>query len=54
MPYFTLPYLGFGINQNNRETIYGQELYLIVTGGTGNYIYTSSNSDIVDIVQDVH
>ena len=52
MPYFTLPYLGFGNNINNRETIYGQELYLIVTGGTGNYIYTSSDSGIVDIIQD--
>ena len=52
MPYFTLPYLGFGNNQNNREIIYGQELYLIVTGGTGNYLYTSSDSDIVDIIQD--
>ena len=32
--------------------LYGQELYLIVTGGTGNYLYTSSNSEIVDIIQD--
>ena len=52
MPYFTLPYLGYGNNVNNREMIYGQELYLIVTGGTGQYIYTSSNSEIVDIIQD--
>ena len=52
MPYFTLPYLGFGRNQNNREMLYGQELYLIVTGGTGNYVYTSSDSEIVDIIQD--
>ena len=52
MPYFTLPYLGFGSSQNNREMLYGQELYLIVTGGTGNYLYTSSNSEIVDIIQD--
>ena len=52
MPYFTLPYLGYGSNQNNREIIYGQELYLIVTGGTGHYLYTSSDSEIVDIIQD--
>ena len=52
MPYFTLPYLGYGSNINNRETVFGQELYLIVTGGTGNYIYTSSDSEIVDIIQD--
>ena len=52
MPYFTLPYLGYSSNQNNREILYGQELYLIVTGGTGNYLYTSSNSEIVDIIQD--
>ena len=52
MPYFTLPYLGFRNGQNNREIVYGQELYLIVTGGTGNYLYTSSDSEIVDIIQD--
>ena len=52
MPYFTLPYLGYGNFQNNREIIYGQELYLIVTGGTGQYVYTSSDSNIVDIIQD--
>ena len=52
MPYFTLPYLGFGNSQNNRQIVYGQELYLIVTGGTGQYNYISSNSEIVDIIQD--
>ena len=54
MPFFTLPYLGFSSNQNNREMIYGQELYLIVTGGTGQYEYTSSDSEIVDIIQDTY
>ena len=52
MPYFTLPYLGFGNGKNNRQVVYGQELYLIITGGTGQYIYTSSNLEIVDIIQD--
>jgi hypothetical protein len=52
MPYFTLPYLGYGSSQNNREIIYGQELYLIVTGGTGQYIYNTSDTEIVDIIQD--
>ena len=43
--FFTLPYLGTGKNSE-------QELYLIVTGGTGRYIYSSSNEDVVDTVQD--
>ena len=47
-PYFTLPYLGSN-NQNS-----GQELYLIVTGGTGNYIYSSSNPEIVETVHDTY
>ena len=47
-PYFTLPYLGSN-NQNS-----GQELYLIVTGGTGNYIYSTSNPEIVETVHDTY
>ena len=47
-PYFTLPYLG-----TNSQNL-GQELYLIVTGGTGNYIYSSSNPEIVETMHDTY
>ena len=49
--FFTLPYLGSSANNNQNS---GQELYLIITGGTGRYVYHSSNPDIVDTVQDTY
>ena len=47
-PYFTLPYMDIGGQK------IGQELYLIITGGTGNYIYSSSNPEIVETVHDTY
>ena len=46
--FFTLPYLG------SPEKNLGQELYLIITGGTGNYIYSSSDSEIVETIHDTY
>ena len=46
--FFTLPYI------NSKDNNSGQELYLIITGGTGRYIYSSSNPDIVETVQDTY
>ena len=46
--FFTLPYLG------NFDKTSGQELYLIIRGGTGRYIYFSSNPEIVDTIQDTY
>ena len=44
MPYFTLPYF--------EKNFGGQELYLQVTGGVGNYDYTTSDEKIVSIIDD--
>ena len=46
--FFTLPYI------NSKDNNSGQELYLVITGGTGRYIYSSSNPDIVETVQDTY
>ena len=50
MEYFTLPFLGYDNNGN----IKSQELYLIVSGGSGNYLYKTSNYEIIDIVDNTY
>jgi hypothetical protein len=54
---FSLPYLGYlnytQIRFNETNRINSQELRLIVTGGTGHYIYTSYNTDFIQIEDQV-
>jgi hypothetical protein len=54
---FLLPYLGYfnytHISFNETNRIHSQELRLIVTGGTGHYIYSSSNNDVIQIEDEV-
>jgi len=55
---FILPYLGYKnnnlANDNPKDSnLLSQELRLIVTGGTGKYIFYSDNSNVIDIKKEV-
>lgn len=49
---FILPYLGYN-NEGDDSTLKSQELKLNVKGGTGRYIYYSSNTNIINIKNEV-
>lgn len=59
---FYLPYLGYNIydisyalndTYNFNDNLRSQELSLIVTGGTGHYLFNSENTDVIQIRREI-